>query len=162
MQLKLCRISKFWNIQFLTMELPNITRVVFFRPKRCKSGAAMGGFTPLFRPKEIRVGVNLSFKPSLLHHFAPLAAHCSPKRCKSFELHFQKNPFMAAPLLHHFTPVAIKLLHPFIPLSKLPTQSYNFTPLGSPSLTPFYPLWTNYPLTLHHFNPLWQPNSYTI
>ena len=44
------------------------------RPKRCNSGGSL---------------INRSFIPSLLHDFTPppSAAHCSPKRCKSFELH---------------------------------------------------------------------------
>ena len=61
---------------------------------------------------------------------------------------------MAAQILTHFTPseeITSSLLQ-------------HFNPLGSPTLTPFYPLWTNYPP--HSYNilppPPWQPNSYII
>ena len=45
-------------------------------------------------------------------------------------------------------------------MSKLTSHSYTIYPLGSPILTSFYPLWTNYPLTLTALCSSWQPNSY--
>ena len=137
-------------------------------------------------------GVNLSFTPSLLHHFTPLEAQCSMKRRKSFELHFTKSSPIAAPLVRRFTPLALaaQLLHQFTPSERITPYSYtvlpplaaqllsHFTPSGeiTPSLlhhfTPppswqpnsylILPLWTNNPLTITPFYPPWQPNSYLI
>ena len=47
----------------------------------------------------------MSFPPSLLHHFTPpppLEAQCSPKRRKSFELHFPKKSSHCSPTLTSF------------------------------------------------------------
>ena len=75
-------------------------------------------------------------------------------------------PPLAAQLLHHFTaskqitphsytilaPLAAQLLHHFTPSEQItPSLLHHFTPLGSPTLTSFYPLWTNYPFTLTQF-----------
>ena len=54
-------------------------------------------------------------------------------------------------------------LTPFYPSEQITPHSYlNFTPLGSPTLTSFHPLWTNYPLTLTPFYPSWQTNCYIL
>ena len=96
-----------------------------------------------------------------------MEAQCGPKKRKSFELHFPKNPPIAAPsLLRHFTALGSPHLTSYIlpPLDTLPPHSYTnlSPPPGSRTLTSFYPLWTNYPLTLTPFYPPWQPNSYII
>ena len=85
---------------------------------------------------------------------------------------------MAAQLLHHFTPseqITPSLLQHFAPpwqsnfniilpaLDKLPPHSYTILPhLAAQLLADFFPLWTNYPLTLTPFYPPWQPNYYII
>ena len=138
-------------------------------------------FTPLaaqllhhFTPSE-------QITPSLLHHFTPLAAQ--PLH------HFTPSVEITPLLLHHFTPLGSPTLTSFFPpLNKLPTHSYiilpplaaqilalvtpsgqitpsllhHFITLGSPTITSFYRLWTNYPLTLTPFYTFWQPNSYII
>ena len=155
----------------------------------------------------------MTFTPSLLHHFTPLEVQCSPKKCKSFELHFLKKsshcsptltsfyPFLAAQLSHHFTPPppppGSPTLTSFYPLNlsyfsphtrrlpvlnpqplypqlrrltlqtikACPTHDGLYIPISANyplTLTSFYPLRTNYPLTLTPFYPSWQPNSYII
>ena len=59
--------------------------------------------------------------------------------------------------------MAAQLLHRFAPSEQItPSLLNRFTPLGSPTLTSFFQLWTNYPSLLHHFTPPWQANSYFI
>ena len=96
--------------------------------KRCKSSGVLEKLPPnsyivvphLTDQKDVRVGINLFFTPSLLYHFTPLEAQCIPKRCKSFELHFpKKNPPIATPLLLHFerknsTRALLTVLHLFV------------------------------------------------
>ena len=82
--------------------------------------------------KDVGVGVNLAFRPSLLNYFNPLGSPMQPKRCKSFELHFPQKTtycslysyiivqFMAAPLYHLYTPskqVTLLFLHHFNPVA---------------------------------------------
>ena len=106
----------------------------------------------------------------LLHHFIP-----SVQITPSLLHHF---PTLAAQLLHHFTPseqITHSLLHQFPPWqpnsyiilllwTHNPLTLTPLYPLGSPTLTSFYPLWTNYPP--HSYTsltpPPWQPNSYII
>ena len=77
--------------------------------------------------------------------------------------HFTPSEQITTSLLHHLTPLAAQLFHNFAPSEQItPSLIHNFTPFGSPTHTSFYPLWTNYPLTLTPFYPPWKPNSYLI
>ena len=123
----------------------------------------------------------------LLNHFTPLdklPPHSytilpPPPRNSSILTSFYPLWKNYPSLLQHFIPLEAQLLHLFTPfwtnytnlpsyitspLNKLPPHSYtNLLPLAaSPTLLSFYPLWTNYPLTLTPINPPWQPNSYII
>ena len=115
--------------------------------------------------------------PSLLNHFTPLG---TPTLTSFYPL-WTNYPLtntafypLAGQLLHHFTPsekitfytilppLAAQLLHHFIPSEQVTPHLYTILPFGSPTLTSFYTLWTNYHLTLKPIYPPWQPNSYII
>ena len=118
----------------------------------------------------VRIAPSQQITPSLLHRFTP--------QNKLPHHSYTILPPLAAQPLHHFTPseqkknphsytilspLAAQLLHHFTPSEQItPSLLQHFTLLGSPTLTSFYPLWTNYPLTLTTFYPSWQPNSYII
>ena len=91
--------------------------------------------------------------PSLLHHFTSLG---SPT-LSSFYAIWTNYPS----LLHHFTPpppLAAQLLPHFTPSGQIsPSLLHHFTPLGSPPLSSFYALWTNYPSHLHNFTAIITP-----
>ena len=95
--------------------------------------------------------------PSLLHHFTPLG---SPTLTSFYPL-WTNYPLTLTPFYPPWQPNSYLILPP---LDKLPPHSYTILPppLGSPILTSFYPLWTNYPLTLTPFYPPWQLNSIII
>ena len=94
--------------------------------------------TPLADQKSCKIGGLICLLPPhsytiLLH----LEAQCSPKRCKSFELHFPKKSSHCSPTLTSLTPPppppppAAQLLHHFTPWQpnsyiNLPPQSYIF------------------------------------
>ena len=65
---------------------------------------------------------------------------------------YNNLPSLAAQLLPHF----------ILSGQITPSLLQQLTPLGSPTLTSIYPLWTNYPLTLKQFYPPWQTNYYII
>ena len=64
---------------------------------------------------------------------------------------------------HSYTilaPLAAQILANVTPSGQVnPSLLQHFTPLGSPTLTSFYPLWTNYPLILTPFYHYWKPNA---
>ena len=106
----------------------------------------------------------MSFTPSPLHHFTPLG---SPKRCKSGGLICLLPPHsytILPPLEVQYSPKRRKSfeLHFSKKSSHCSSTLTSFYPPCSPTLTSFYPLCTNYPLTLTQFYPPWQPNSYII
>ena len=91
--------------------------------------------------------------PAFLHHFTPLAA----------------NSYIVLPLLnklppHFYTilpPLAAQRLPHYTPSVQFtPSILHHFNPLVSSTLSSFYPLCTNYPLTLTPLYPPCQPNSY--
>ena len=123
-------------------------------------------------------GGNLSFTPSLLHHFTPLGrlksckggglicllaphsytilppldAQSSPKRCKSFELHFPKKSSHCRPTLTSFYPPWQPDSYIILtPLNKLPPHSCTILP----------PLAANSYIIKPPLNKL-PPHSYTI
>ena len=67
-------------------------------------------------------GVNLSLTPHCYTILPPVEAQCSPKRRKSFELHFPKESSHCSPTLTSFYPLGS------------PTLA-SFHPPGSPTLT---------------------------
>ena len=117
--------------------------------------------------------------PSFLQHFTPLGSPnvtsfytlCTgyPLTLTTFYSHWQPNSYNILPPLNQLppnsytilTPLAAQRLHQFNPSEQtIPSFLQHFTPLGSPNVTSFYPLWTNYLLTLTLFFPAWQPHSY--
>ena len=114
--------------------LPTSTRFTHLdRPKRCKSG----GLICLLPPHSYTI-------------LPPLKAQCSPKRRKKSELHLPKKSSHCSPNLMSFYPPwkpnaarkdvrvlsCIFLKNP--PIAAPPL--HHLTPLGSPTLTSFYPL----------------------
>ena len=97
---------------------------------------------------------NGEITPELLHRFTEFDR---PKKCKSGGLVCLLPPHsytISPPLEAQCIP---KRLKSFELQNILP-----FTPLGRPTLTSFYPLRKNYPLTFRPFYTSWQPNSYII
>ena len=89
--------------------------------------------------------------PSLLQHFTPLG---SPTLTSFYPL-WTNYTLTLTPFYPPWQPNSYIILPP---LNKLtPSLLHHFTPLGSPILTSFYPLWTNSPSLLHHFTPLGSP-----
>ena len=83
-----------------------------------------------------------------------------PLTLTSFYPPWQPNSYINLPPLDKLPPhsytilthLADQLLHQFNPSEQItPSLVHHFTPLGSPTLTSIYPLWTNYPLTLTPF-----------
>ena len=133
--------------------------------------------------------------PSLLHHFTPLAAQLlahfnlplntsaptltplfSPGSSTRTSIYISEQTTSLHSLLNHFTPLAAQLLAHSTPYDRLTSNSYTTLPLGSSTLTSFYPLWTTTPSThsytilpplavqlLAHFTPYdrIKSNSYT-
>ena len=84
---------------------------------------------------------------SLLHHCTPLGS----STLSSFHPPVSKLPPQSYTIL---SPFPAQLLHHFTPSEQItPSLLQDFTPLGSPILTSFYPLWTIYPLTFTPFYP---------
>ena len=87
------------------------------------------------------------FTPSLLLHFTPLGSWI----LSSFYAPLDNLPPQSYTFL---PPLAAQLLHHFNYSEQItPSLLHHFTPLGSPTLISFYPLWTNFPLnpiTFYH------------
>ena len=108
------------------------------------------------------------------------SSHCSPTLTSFYPLWtnyphnltsiyppWQPNSYIILPPLdklppHSYfilPPLAAQLLHHFNPSGQItPLLLNHFIPIGSPTLTSFYLLWTNHPLTLKPFYPPWQPD----
>ena len=85
---------------------------------------------------------------SLLHQFPPWQPNSNSYIILS---PLNKLPPQSDTILN---PLVDQLLHRFTPSEQItPSTLHHFTPLGSPTqtLTSFYPLWTNYPLSLTPF-----------
>ena len=86
--------------------------------------------------------------PSFLHLFTtldcPTITSFYPLLNKLLSHSYTNLPSLADQLLHHFSPSG----------QITPSLLHQFNLLGSPTLTSFYPLWTNYPLT---FTPIYPP-----
>ena len=122
-----------------------------------------------FTPWQPNSYINLPLRkitPSLLHHFTPLGR----PTLTSFHPLWTNNPLTLTPFYPPWQSNSYIILHLGSPAPTIfypsenttPSLLHHFTPLGRPTLTSFYPLWTNNPLTLSPFYPPWQPNSYII
>ena len=111
--------------------------------------------------------------PSVWHHFKPLSCPLLtsfypiwtnyPLNFTPFYPPWQHNFYIILSPLNKLppqsdtilNPLVDQLLHRFTPSEQItPSTLHHFTPLGSPTFTSFYPLWTNYPLTLTPIHPL--------
>ena len=106
----------------------------------------------------------------LLHHFTP-SEQITPTLLQHFYTPWQSNSYIILPLLNKlpphsyniFAPLGSQTLTSFYPLwTKFLSLLHTFTPLGSQTLRPFFPLWRNYPLTLTPIYTPWQTTSYLI
>ena len=70
--------------------------------------------------------------------------------------HYTPSEQITPSLLHHFSPLTAQLLHHFTPSEKItPSLLHHFIPPPwQPNSYIFFPLWTNFPLTLTPFYPL--------
>ena len=118
--------------------------------------------------------------PPLLQHFTHLGSPTFtsfyplltkyPLNLTPFYPPWQPNSYIIKPPLDILPPYCYTILPPLAaqilahvtPSGQINPSLLQFTPLGSPTLTSFYPLWINYPLTLTPIYPPWQPNSYII
>ena len=82
-----------------------------------------------------------------------------PEDCQCLSNSRQSNYMNNTVRIAPYQQITPSLLHHFIPSEQITTSLlYNFTPVGSPFLTPFYPLRKNYPLTITPIYAPWQPN----
>ena len=145
-------------------------------------------FTPLGRPKKSKSGGLICLLPPYSYTILPpWKPNAAQKDVRVLSCIFLKNPPIAAPLLHHFTPPpptwqpnsyiilplldnlpphSYTILPPwrpnsyiiFSPLNNLPPHSYTILPpLAAELLHHFTPSGQFTPSLLHHFTPLRSP-----
>ena len=141
-----------------------------FTPSEQITPSLLHHFTPLGSPILTSFYPLWTSYPPLLHHFIPLGSPTFasiyplwtnyPLTLTPYYPPWQPNSYIILTPLNNLpphsynilTPLAAQLLHHFTPSEKItPSLLHHFTPLGSPTLASFYPLWTNYPLTLTPF-----------
>ena len=150
---------------FIPLGSPTIT----FLPPVNKLPLTLTPFYPSWQPNSYIINPSGKITPhsytilpplaaQLLHHFIP-----SGQITPSLLHHFTPSERITHSLLHYFTPLGSPTLTSFYPhWTNYPLTLTTFYPLGSPTPVSIYPLWTNYPLTLTPFYLSWQPNNYII